>query len=143
MGSSIALHGSRGSIRIHGDVHELACTRCAWEERVKDYEGLEIPPRCPRCSALVRPAVVLFGEMLPRAAVARLEEELRAGFDAVISIGTTSVFPYIAAPVLAARSRGAGTVEVNPGETERLDVADVRFACAGAAAGGDGGFWPP
>ena len=126
--------GSKDVIEIHGDVHQLACTRCTWGERVMDYVGLEIPPRCPRCSALVRPAVVLFGEMLPRAAVARLEEELRAGFDAVISIGTTSVFPYIAAPVLAARSRGAGTVEVNPGETEVSDVVDVRLRCGAAAA---------
>lgn len=126
--------GSKDVIEIHGDVHQLACTRCTWGERVMDYVGLEIPPRCPRCSALVRPAVVLFGEMLPRAAVARLEEELRAGFDAVVSIGTTSVFPYIAAPVLAARSRGSGTVEVNPGETEVSDAVDVRLRCGAAAA---------
>ena len=71
--------GSRDVIEIHGDVHELSCTRCAWERRVRDYDGLEIPPRCPLCSALVRPAVVLFGELLPHAAVKRLEEELRRG----------------------------------------------------------------
>lgn len=126
--------GSTNVIEIHGDVHELSCTRCPWRERVRDYEGLELPPRCPRCSALVRPAVVLFGEMLPRAALERLDEELRTGFDAVFSIGTTSVFPYIAAPVLMARSRGAATVEVNPGDTEVSDVVDVRLRCGAAAA---------
>lgn len=128
--------GSRDVIEIHGDVHDLACTRCEWGTRVADYDGLEIPPGCPRCSALVRPAVVLFGEMLPIDAVSRLEEELRRGFEAVVSIGTTSVFPYVAAPVLLARSWGAGTVEVNPGETAVSHAVDVRLRCgAGAAMG--------
>ena len=66
--------------------------------------------------------------------MARLEDELRRGFDAVFSIGTTSVFPYIAAPVLMARSWGAGTVEVNPGDTEVSDAVDVRLRCGAAAA---------
>ncbi len=126
--------GSRDVIEIHGDVHDLACTRCAYGTRVPDYEGLEVPPRCPECAAPVRPAVVLFGEMLPRVAVARLEEELRRGFDAVFSIGTTSVFPYVAAPVLMARSRGGRTVEVNPGDTEVSDAVDVRLRCGAAEA---------
>lgn len=126
--------GSRDVIEIHGDVHRLACTRCDFRARVPSYEGLELPPRCPECAAPVRPEVVLFGEMLPLEAVARLEEELRRGFDAVFSIGTTSVFPYVAAPVLMARAWGAGTVEVNPGETEVSGVVDVRLRCGAAAA---------
>lgn len=133
------LHRAAGSpdvIEIHGDVHELRCTCCEWGTRVPDYEGLEIPPRCPRCAALVRPAVVLFGEMLPLEAVSRLEEELRRGFDAVFSIGTTSVFPYVAAPVLMARGWGAETVEVNPGRTGISDVVDVRLRCSAASAMG-------
>lgn len=126
--------GSRDVIEIHGDVHRLACTRCGWRAHVPDYAGLDLPPRCPECAALVRPEVVLFGEMLPTEAITRLEEELRRGFDAVFSIGTTSVFPYIAAPVRMARAWGAGTVEVNPGETEVSGVVDVRLRCGAAAA---------
>jgi len=126
--------GSRDVIEIHGDVHRLACTRCAWRDHVPDYDGLDLPPRCPECASLVRPQVVLFGEMLPAEAVSRLEEELRRGFDAVFSIGTTSVFPYVAAPVRMARAWGAGTVEVNPGETEVSGIVDVRLRCGAAAA---------
>lgn len=126
--------GSREVIEIHGDVHELRCTRCRWEAHVPSYEGLDLPPLCPACGGLVRPAVVLFGEMLPLDAVARLEEELRRGFDAVFSVGTTSVFPYIAAPVRMARAWGAGSVEVNPCETEVSGAVDVRLRCGAAAA---------
>ncbi len=126
--------GSRDVIEIHGDVHDLRCTRCPWSLRVESYEGLELPPRCPDCAAPARPAVVLFGERLPAAAVSRLERELARGFEAVFSVGTTSVFPYVAAPVLMARSWGAASVEVNPGETAVSDAVDVRLRTGAAAA---------
>jgi NAD-dependent deacetylase len=43
----------------------------------------------------------------------------------VISIGTTSVFPYIAEPVLRAVQSNALTIEINPSDTEVSSV--VRY----------------
>lgn len=126
--------GTRELIAIHGDIHELRCVSCSFRRTVPDYAGLEAPPRCPRCRRLVRPDVVLFGEMLPEDAVERLHAELRRGFDVVFSIGTTSVFPYIAGPFLEARERGRETVEVNPGRTEVSHAATVRIASGAAVA---------
>lgn len=125
--------GSKQVIDIHGDVHRLVCTRCGHRWRVKDYAGLSIPPSCPECDSLVRPEVVLFGEMLPMDRVRVLQEQLARGFDAVFSIGTTSVFPYIAEPVIDARRRGGLTVEINPGASEVSHVVKHRLR-AGAAA---------
>lgn len=130
-------HGAAGSenvIEIHGNVHELVCPRCSWTEHVDDYAGLEIPPLCPKCDAVARPAVVLFGEMLPVAAVLRLEEELTRGFDLVFSIGTTSVFPYIAAPVVQALRHGRPAVEVNPGNSQVSRLVTVRLQARAAPA---------
>lgn len=110
--------GSREVIEIHGSVQELFCVDCGDERRVDNYAGLEIPPRCAACSGLVRPRVVLFGELLPDEAVERLYAVLDEGVDVVLSIGTTSVFPYIAGPVLQAARLGLPTVEINPGDTE-------------------------
>jgi NAD-dependent deacetylase len=130
--------GSTDVIEIHGTVHELQCTgaRCGWSDRVKDYSHLTIPPapRCPRpaCGAVIRPNVVLFGEMLPGAAVAQLREALTGGFDLVFSIGTTSAFPYIAGPVIEARHRGTPTVEINPADTEVSRFVQYRLR-SGAA----------
>jgi NAD-dependent deacetylase len=124
--------GSRRVIDIHGDLHLLVCTRCKHREEVEDYARLEVPPRCPRCKAMVRPDVVLFGEELPLEKLALLEREIVRGFDLVVSIGTSSLFPYIAGPVLWARSAGIPTVEINPGRSEVSDVVDLRIA-AGAA----------
>ncbi|MCA9603863.1 MAG: NAD-dependent deacylase [Polyangiales bacterium] len=124
--------GSTNLIEIHGGVHELHCTACAYETTVADYSSLAPLPRCPSCDAVVRPRVVLFEEQLPPTAVTALEHELATGFDAVVSVGTTSVFPYIRAPLLLARSRGKFTAEINPGETEVSRAVDVKLA-AGAA----------
>jgi NAD-dependent deacetylase len=126
--------GSRRVIDIHGDLHVLACTRCEYREEVEDFAHLEVPPLCPRCGAVVRPDVVLFGEELPVEKLAVLRCEMGRGFDLVVSVGTSSVFPYIAEPVLRARSAGVPTVEINPGRSEVSDVVDLRVAAGAAPA---------
>ena len=123
--------GSRNLIEIHGDIHDLFCTRCDYTATVVDYSNLEIPPACPRCQALVRPRVVLFGEALPSAAIQHLYAELDQGFDLVFSIGTTSVFPYIAGPVARVSQSGFPTVEINPGDTHVTGLVSYKLA-AGA-----------
>jgi NAD-dependent deacetylase len=131
------LHHAAGStqvIDIHGDVHWLLCTRCGHRWRVESYVGLPIPPACPECDSLVRPEVVLFGEMLPMDRVRVLQEQLARGFDAVFSIGTTSVFPYIAEPIIDARRRGGLTVEINPGASEVSHIVTHRLRMGAAAA---------
>ncbi len=72
--------------------------------------------------------------MLPFDRVKSLQEQLMRGFDAVFSIGTTSVFPYIAQPVIDARRRGALTVEINPGASEVSHIVDYRLRTGAAAA---------
>jgi NAD-dependent deacetylase len=125
------LHRAAGSTRvidIHGDCHELLCTRCTHRETRTDYEGLAVPPRCPSCGAIVRPDVVLFEEMLPTHKLEMLWYELEVGFDAYFSIGTSSLFPYIAQPIVDAARRGRLTVEINPEQTDVSGVVRHRFA---------------
>jgi NAD-dependent deacetylase len=124
--------GSKNVIDIHGNIHNLKCTACTYRLTVTDYGALRIPPPCPQCTAVLRPMVVLFGEMLPEEKYWRLARELEDGFDVVFSIGTTSVFPYIAGPVLEAKRRGWPVIEINPAQTEVSHLADIKFA-AGAA----------
>ncbi len=126
--------GSEALIEIHGDVHNLACTVCGWTDRVVDYAALAPVPECPVCLSVVRPRVVLFGELLPDQAIARLEAELGRGFDLVLSVGTTSVFPYIAAPIHMVNRTGGTTVEINPGATDVSHAVQVRVRAGAAAA---------
>lgn len=126
--------GSSNVIEIHGDVHRLACTACDWKTTVKSLEGWPMPPSCPECGEVVRPEVVLFGESLPMAELDRLYGELEEGFDLVFSIGTSSVFPYIAQPVAWAAQVGIPTVEINPSFTVLSDIVRHRLPLGAAAA---------
>lgn len=126
--------GSRDVIEIHGNLRRLYCVHCGAEREVADYAGLKVPPNCDRCGGLERPRVVLFGEMLPEPALDRLYGLLGEGVDAVLSIGTTSVFPYIAAPVLMARRQRIPSIEINPGHSEVSGLVDLRIRERAAVA---------
>ena len=127
--------GSRDLIEIHGNLFDLHCTSCDYETTVPDYSTLgTIPPVCPRCAGLVRPRVVLFGEMLPSLATQRLEEILDEGYDLVFSIGTSAVFPYISQPFVFARQYNALSVEINPSETAVSPYAEIAWRTGAAEA---------
>lgn len=126
--------GSSHIIDIHGDCRELLCTRCAYRETRDSYEGLELPPTCPKCSAVVRPDIVLFEEMLPSDKLSQLRSELLRGFDVYFSIGTSSLFPYISQPIVDGARRGRTTIEINPEETPLSNLVEFRFACGAGRA---------
>lgn len=126
--------GARNVIDIHGDLHNLRCTGCTYRQRVADYSALALPPRCPQCQCFLRPDVVLFGEMLPMEKVSSFYEELEKGFDLIFSIGTTSVFNYIAEPVIRARYQGWPTVEINPSETQVSHLVRIKLTMNAAPA---------
>lgn len=126
--------GSRNVIEIHGSLHRLSCTACGRRVDVADYAALALPPACTDCGGMLRPDVVLFGEALPEGAIRRLIGALDQGVDLVFSIGTTSVFPYIAEPVLYALRCGVPTVEINPGESRVSEQVQYRLRLGAAAA---------
>lgn len=125
--------GSKNLIEMHGCYDQIHCMQCDWEQCVRDYSKLSLPPYCDHCGGGLRPRVVLFGEMLPERAIEHYYRELAQGFDAVLSIGTTSVFPYIAGPVLEAARAGVPTIEINPGESEVSNHVDVKIRDRAAA----------
>jgi len=126
--------GSRQVIELHGRLRELVCTGCENRENAADFEGLSLPPRCAHCGAVLRPEVVLFGEALPARAVALYQRQWLLGFDLVFAVGTSAGFGYILDPVVAARRRGAVTVEINPDRTPLSDRVTHRVACGARVA---------
>ncbi len=114
--------GSRNVIEIHGNMRGMACLNCRRRFSREHIQGRPVPPRCIECQGVLRPDVVLFGEALPRAAIDTLSREIEHGFDLVVSIGTSSVFPYIVEPVFHAVRQGIPTVEINP--SPRTAISD-------------------
>jgi NAD-dependent deacetylase len=123
--------GSRNVIELHGNLSRLYCCACRAAFDNLDFDLAVLPPRCLHCDGLVRPDVVLFGELLPQSAVSQYELELARGFDVMLAIGTTAAFPYIADPMLNASARGCMTVEINPDRTALSH--DVSYHLAGPA----------
>jgi NAD-dependent deacetylase len=111
--------GTERLIRLHGSIWELSCwNRCTaglrpWRDDRAELS--EIPPRCPHCAGLARPAVVWFGEPLD-------PENLRnaqaaTSCDVFLTVGTSSVVYPAAGFVVEARQNGAFTAEINPEDT--------------------------
>jgi NAD-dependent protein deacetylases, SIR2 family len=117
--------GSRRAVELHGTLWRLRCAADGTESEDLRPTIRPLPPRCD-CGALLRPAVVWFGEPLP-------EDALRAAFAMAeraalaLVVGTSGlVYPAAAVPEFAAR-RGAYVVEVNPEPTALSSLADERL----------------
>ena len=119
--------GSPNVIRFHGSIWEVSCwNRCsASPERWRDETVPlpKIPPRCPHCNGLIRPAVVWFGEGIDPDVMRRSIEALDC--DIFFTIGTSSLVYPAASLVHEARRRGAYTVEINIEATAAAGLLDL------------------
>jgi len=128
------LHRAAGSaaIEVHGRLDVAECLGCGariegaeLDERLRAGGGV---PRCA-CGRALKPGVVLFGELLPAAAIDEafaLAEEA----DLVLAAGTSLEVHPVASLPSAARARGAHFAIANRGPTALDDIADVRVEAA-------------
>ena len=126
--------GSSNVIEIHGNMRSLSCTACSFQNAVTNELSFDRPPLCEHCQSIMRPNVVLFEEELPAEEVARLGKELEKGFCAIVSVGTSAMFPYIREPFISAHRFEAVAIEINPSETLLSKHADYRIAVGAVAA---------
>jgi NAD-dependent deacetylase len=112
-------------VQIHGDIFMTRCSRCDFRRNEHDDGDL---PKCPECSALMRPSVVWFGEQLDAAKIETVENFISGGdCDLVIVAGTTALFGYIVDWALRARGQAGQLIEVNPEETSLSQFATKSF----------------
>lgn len=107
--------GSREVIEFHGSHASLSCFACGRPASLGSLPPAPAIPRCD-CGGVLRPDVVLFGEMIPPEALERARAEVQA-CDLLLVVGTSAtVYPAAALPGLAL-SEGARLLEVNPEPT--------------------------
>ena len=131
--------GSQKLVEIHGRASDLYCTKCDYvttaQESLLGYsKEISLPPLCPDCQGIVRPAVVLFGETLPERGIQSLYRFQETAWDLVFAVGTSGLFPYIAEPLIHAQRKGIPTVEINPGETMLSSEVTYRIPLGAAEA---------
>jgi NAD-dependent deacetylase len=121
--------GSSDVVEVHGSIRRAVCLRCGAPEPLASLlEQLDERPAplCRSCGAVPKPDVVLFGELLPVAPMARAEQ-LAAEAGLLLVVGTTlEVWPVGGLPERT-RAAGGAVAIVNRGPTAFDPSADLRL----------------
>ena len=122
------LAGSREVVEVHGSIKTASCSACrdrvAFDKVVRLLEKAPAPA-CPRCGKILKPDVVMFGELLPPAAVDRAFELARSARLLLVVGSSLEVHPVAGLPyeTLAA---GGDVAIVNQGPTPLDDRAILK-----------------
>ena len=115
--------GSRNVIELHGSVWRARCLTCNSRSDLRASEVVAGVPSCLDCGGVMRPDVVLFGEMLPHGAFEQAAMWAES-CDLCFVVGTSAVvYPAAAIPEIA-RAAGAYVIEVNPERTPLSNICD-------------------
>jgi NAD-dependent deacetylase len=117
-----ALHTRAGSddvIELHGSIRRFHCLSCGAHETLDDVLGQlreRETPVCGVCGAILKPGVVMFGELLPVDAVARAERLCRETGLLLVLGSSLEVWPVAGLPD-ETLSAGGSLAIVSLGET--------------------------
>lgn len=121
--------GSREVVEVHGSIETSSCRGCAASYGIEEVEALfdgDGVAVCETCGGPVKPDVVLFGELLPEAAMARAQE-LAERAELMICVGSSlAVYPVASLPGLTLE-RGGGLAIVTKGPTPYDDEAELKL----------------
>ena len=121
--------GSRAVVEVHGSIRCAECPACLWREpaeAVLAQLDRSSTPSCPQCGEVLKPGVVLFGELLPVGALERANE-LARGARLLLVVGSSLEVWPVAGLALEAQAFAI----VNRGPTA-LDAQAVLKVDAGA-----------
>jgi NAD-dependent deacetylase len=108
--------GSRALVEVHGSIRTSSCLDCGTIVPFADVVALLPVPACPACGRILKPDVVMFGELLPEAAIARATK-LAAGAGVLLVVGSSlEVYPVAGLPLETLAAGGALAI-VNRGST--------------------------
>ncbi len=110
------LHSRAGSVdvvEVHGSIRRAVCLACGTVEPLEGVLGqLEHgpTPRCHTCGEVPKPDVVLFGELLPAAPLARAERLAREAALLLVVGSSLQVWPVAGLPEETLAAGGAVAV---------------------------------
>jgi NAD-dependent deacetylase len=108
--------GSRALVEVHGSIRTSSCLACGTVVPFAEVVALLPVPACPSCGRILKPDVVMFGELLPEAAIARATQ-LASQAGVLLVVGSSlEVYPVAGLPLETLATGGALAI-VNRGST--------------------------
>jgi NAD-dependent deacetylase len=108
--------GSCALVEVHGSIRTSSCLDCGTVVPLAEIEALLPVPACPSCGRVLKPDVVMFGELLPESAIARAMQ-LAAEAGLLLVVGSSlEVYPVAGLPLETIAAGGAVAI-VNRGGT--------------------------
>jgi NAD-dependent deacetylase len=121
--------GSREVVEVHGSLREAECMHCGARVPMEHaVESLPLPP-CPECGEILKPGVVMFGELLPAEAIERAQKLAREAGLLLVVGSALEVHPVSALPGETLAAGGALAI-VNRGSTRWDSRAEVALDAA-------------
>jgi NAD-dependent deacetylase len=96
--------GSKEVVEVHGSIATSSCLACGQVESLQAVlEQLDKrpAPNCPACGTVLKPGVVMFGELLPSHAIDRAGELARTAELMLVVGSTLEVWPVAGLPLEA------------------------------------------
>ena len=122
------LAGSSRPLKLHGDIWETVCMLCGERRVNREVPLTSLPPRCScHPEAVLRPAVVWFGEALPFAVWEQSEAAVKRA-ELVLIVGTSAVVYPASGLITIGMRNGARTVEINTNRTPISDSVDLHLS---------------
>jgi NAD-dependent deacetylase len=116
--------GSREVVEVHGSLRDAECIHCGVRVPMEDAIAVLPVPPCPECGEILKPGVVMFGELLSTAAIDRAQA-LAAEAGVLLVVGSSlEVHPVAALPGATLSSGGALAI-VSRGSTPWDSEAEV------------------
>jgi NAD-dependent deacetylase len=109
--------GSKRVIEVHGTIGTASCFDCGTVVSSEEVRALLPVPACPECGRVLKPDVVMFGELLPEAAVDE-SLDLAAHAGVLLVVGSSLEVHPIAGLPLETLAAGGALAIVNRGSTQ-------------------------
>jgi NAD-dependent deacetylase len=120
--------GSSEVVEVHGSIRSSSCLQCGASYALAEVLALldeADAPACAGCGAIVKPDVVMFGELLPEAAIDRAYELARSTRLLLVVGSALEVWPVSLLPD-ETKAAGGDVAIVNKGPTSFDDSAVVK-----------------
>lgn len=122
--------GSHTVYEVHGSLRRATCQGCRTEvdglPLLHEFASSGQAPTCPSCGHILKPNVILFGEMLPALIMHMAQIEAKQCDLMLVAGSSLEVAPAGDLPLLA-KQAGARLIIINLGPTHMDSQADLLF----------------